>query len=139
MDALVPATNDAFTISPGQKQSVFATLSNLILSLESSSTATPAGSAQLTKSVSSALTNISNANNNILSVQAAIGSRENEVTSLGSINASVNLQYQQTLSNLQDVNYTQAVSNLTQLQTQLTAAQKSFAMVSQMSLFTYLP
>ncbi len=135
----VPATNDAFTISPGQKQSVFATLSNLILSLESSSTATPAGSAQLTKSVSSALTNISNANNNILSVQAAIGSRENEVTSLGSINASVNLQYQQTLSNLQDVNYTQAVSNLTQLQTQLTAAQKSFAMVSQMSLFTYLP
>ena len=134
-----PATGDAFNISPGQKQSVFATLSKLISTLNTASTATPAGSAQLTNAVSSALTNLSNANNNVLSVSAAIGSRQNEVTSLAGVNSSIDLQYQQTLSNLQDVNYTQAVSNLTQLQTQLTAAQKSFAMVSQMSLFTYLP
>lgn len=134
-----PATNDSFSISPGKTQSVFATLSNLILSLESATTATPAGSAKLSNDVSSALTNIDQANSNILSVQAAIGSRQNEVTSLASVNSSLNLQYQQTLSNLQDVNYTQAVSNLTQLQTQLQAAQKSFAMVSQLSLFTYIP
>ena len=134
-----PTNGDAFNISPGQKQSVFTTLANLITSLTTFSTSTPAGSAQLTNAVSSALTNISNANNNVLTVSSAIGSRQNEVTSLAGVNSSISLQYQQTLSNLQDVNYTQAVSNLTQLQTQLTAAQKSFAMVSQMSLFTFLP
>ncbi len=134
-----PTNGDAFNISPGQKQSVFTTLANLITSLTTVSTSTPAGSAQLTNAVSSALTNISNANNNVLTVSSAIGSRQNEVTSLAGVNSSISLQYQQTLSNLQDVNYTQAVSNLTQLQTQLTAAQKSFAMVSQMSLFTFLP
>ncbi|HUW38246.1 MAG TPA: flagellar hook-associated protein FlgL [Rhodocyclaceae bacterium] len=134
-----PATNDSFSISPGKTQSVFATLSNLILSLESASTATPAGSAKLSNDVSSALTNIDQADSNILSVQAAIGSRQNEVTSLASVNSSLNLQYQQSLSGLQDVNYTQAVSDLTRLQTQLQAAQKSFAMVSQLSLFTYIP
>lgn len=133
-----PATNDSFTISPGANQSVFATMSKLILSLESSSTATAAGSAKLTSDVNSALTNIDQVNSNILRVRSAIGSRLNEVDSLASVNSDLNLQYQQTLSTLQDVDYTKAVSDLTRMQTQLQAAQKSFVQVSQLSLFTYI-
>jgi flagellar hook-associated protein 3 FlgL len=48
------------------------------------------------------------------------------------------LQYATTLSNLQDVDYTAAISLFTQQQTTLTAAQKSFTTMSGLSLFNYI-
>jgi flagellar hook-associated protein 3 FlgL len=42
------------------------------------------------------------------------------------------------LSKLQDVDYAQAISDLTRKQVQLEAAQQSFLKVSQLSLFNYL-
>lgn len=133
-----PATTDAFTISPGSSQSAFATMSNLILSLESSSTTTAASSAKLTMDVNAALANIDQVDGNVLRVRAGIGSRLNEIDALASVTSDVNLQYQQTLSNLQDVDYTKSISDLTRMQSQLDAAQKSFLKVSQMSIFNFI-
>jgi flagellar hook-associated protein 3 FlgL len=62
----------------------------------------------------------------------------NELESLGSLNDNLSLQYQQTLSNLQDLDYAKAITDLTRNQTNLEAAQKSFAKISQLSLFNYL-
>jgi flagellar hook-associated protein 3 FlgL len=134
-----PATNDSFTIAPSSSQSVFTTIANLINAVENTLTGTPAGGAALSNQIGFALTNLDQANNNILNVRAEIGSRLNEVTALGSANSAQNLQLQQTLSNLQDLDYAKAISDMAKNQLGLTAAQKSFQAISQLSLFTYLP
>jgi flagellar hook-associated protein 3 FlgL len=67
-----------------------------------------------------------------------IGSRMAELESLDSVNQDLTLQYQQTLSNLQDLDYAKTISDMTRKQTDLEAAQKSFMQTSQLSLFNYL-
>jgi flagellar hook-associated protein 3 FlgL len=133
------ATPDTFTITPAASQDVFKTISNLIAALSSSQAATPAGNAALANQIGSALTNLDQANNNVLRIRSLVGSRLNEVDALGNTNSALSLQYQQTLSNLQDLDYAKAISDLTRNQTGLTAAQKTFQMTTQLSLFNYLP
>ncbi|MDO9007183.1 MAG: flagellar hook-associated protein 3, partial [Thiobacillus sp.] len=48
------------------------------------------------------------------------------------------LQYSQLLSELQDLDYTQAIKQLSQQQVMLEAAQKSFAKTSGLSLFNFI-
>jgi len=61
-----------------------------------------------------------------------------EVASIASVTEDLDLQYQQTLSQLEDLDYAKAISDLTRKQTDLEAAQKSFLRSSQLSLFNYL-
>ena len=67
--------------------------------------------------------------------QAAYGSL---LDSLSSLNENLSLQYQQNLSDLQDIDYAKAISDLTRKQVDLEAAQQSFSRISQLSLFNYL-
>ena len=67
-----------------------------------------------------------------------MGTRLVEVDSLDTVVQDMGLQYSDTLSRLQDVDYSQAITNLTRQQTELQAAQQSFSKISQMSLFNYL-
>ena len=133
-----PADGDAFSISKSSSQSVFTTMANLITSLESADNGTPVGAAKFATEMGSALQDIDQAIQNILTVRANIGSRMNEVDSMKSVNSDLNIQYDQTLSNLQDLDYAKTITDLTRGQTQLQASQQSFAKVSQLSLFNYL-
>ena len=132
-----PASGDSFSIAPSASQSVFVTLTKLIGTLEAAP-GTPADDAKYMNQIDFALTNIGQASNNVLRVRTGIGARMNELESLGSLNDNLSLQYQQTLSNLQDLDYAKAITDLTRDQTNLEAAQKSFAKISQLSLFNYL-
>lgn len=132
-----PAAGDRYTVAPSTSQSVFKSLANLIKALESGGT-TQAERAQYHNEISFALNNFDRANDNVLRVRALIGSRMKEVESLSSINSDLQLQYQQTLSDLQDLDYAKAISDLTRKQTDLQAAQQSFARITQLSLFNYL-
>jgi flagellar hook-associated protein 3 FlgL len=132
-----PASGDSFSIAPSASQSVFVTLAKLIGTLEAPP-GTPADDAKYMNQIDFALTNIGQASSNVLRVRTGIGARMNELESLGSLNESLGLQYQQTLSNLQDLDYAKAITDLTRDQTNLEAAQKSFAKISQLSLFNYL-
>ena len=129
---------DSFTLAPSTSQSIFKTLANLIKTLESGTSGLPADNAKYSNEIGFALNNFDKANDNILRVRAMIGSRMNELDSLGSVNQDLSLQYQQTLSNLQDLDYAKAISDLTRKQTDLEAAQKSFMVTSNLSLFHYL-
>jgi flagellar hook-associated protein 3 FlgL len=133
-----PATGDAFSIAPSTSQSVFKTLANLINTLESGASL-PSDQAKYSNEIGFALNNFDKANDNILRVRAMIGSRMTELESLDSVNQDLGLQYQQTLSNLQDLDYAKAISDMTRKQTDLEAAQKSFMITSRLSLFDYLP
>lgn len=132
-----PADGDGFAITPSSSQSVFASLGNLILALEDD-VVSAGDQARYQMEVGSALINLDQANDNFLRVRAMIGSRMSELESLGNVNQDLQLQYQQTLSNLQDLDYAKAISDLTRKQTDLQAAQQSFARISQLSLFNYL-
>lgn len=129
----VPAAGDSFTIAPSTNQSMFTTISNLVTALNA-----PVVGSNLTNSLSTGLTNISNALDNVLSTQTTVGLRINEINALQSSGSISSLQLQQTLSTLQDTNVTMAASNLTMQQTILQAAQKSFTMVANLSMFSYI-
>ncbi|MBK9019717.1 MAG: flagellar hook-associated protein FlgL [Sulfuritalea sp.] len=132
-----PASGDSFSVTPSTSQSVFATIANLVGALESTGT-TPADNAKYINEVTFALNDLARASENILGARARIGARMNEIESLAGLNEDLGLQFQQALSKLQDVDYAQAISDLTRKQVQLEAAQQSFLKVSQLSLFNYL-
>ncbi len=116
----------------GGKQSVFDIVRNLVAALE-----TP-GAATIGAALPGALGNIDQALDNSLRVRADVGARSAEVDALDNAGSALDVQYQSTLSVLQDVDYNVAITNSAKLQTALTAAQKTFMQASQLSLFNYL-
>lgn len=131
-----PASGDSFGIDASSSQSLFATLGNLINALEAP--AGGSGHTLLANRIGAALGNLDQAQENVLRVRAAIGSRHNEIEALANAGEDLNLNYAQTLSRLRDVDYADAITRLTQEQGYLEAAQKSFLRVSGLSLFNYV-
>lgn len=124
-------------IFQGNNQDVFKTLTDLVTLLQTP-VVTAADAANLTAKLATANGNIDQSLNNVLTVRASVGSRLKELDSLDSAGSSRDIQYSQTLSQLQDVDYAKAISQLTQQQTTLQAAQQSFVKISGLSLFNYL-
>lgn len=134
-----PASGDSFRVQSSTSQSMFDTLRNLVSALERPVSSTSgSGMTMLTNDIAVSINNLDQASQNILTVRAKIGARLTEMDALRSVNESVSLQYQQVLSNLQDVDYTKTISDLTRTQTQLQAAQQSFVKVANLSLFNYI-
>jgi flagellar hook-associated protein 3 FlgL len=132
-----PADGDQFTVAPSTNQSIFTTLTNLINALNTPAT-TQASSTSIQNQVTAGIQNLSQALNNVLAVNSAVGAHQNESTSLDTVGASLDTQYQTRLSNLTSVNYAAAASQLNEQQLSLEAAQKSFAQVDGLSLFNYI-
>jgi flagellar hook-associated protein 3 FlgL len=134
-----PANGDTFNVTPSSNQSIFDTLNKLITTLNipisGASTAVVTANSQ---ALSDGLNSLSQDLNNVLGIRATTGSRLNELTSLQTTGDQLGLQYKQTLSTIQDTDYTQAATNLAQQKLALQAAQQSFALVSKLSLFNYL-
>lgn len=135
-----PETGDVFTLDKSQSISIFDNVANLIKALESSPAPVGATSAnaQLQNQVGFFLTNLMQSEDSLTTARATIGSNLSEVDSLDTVGQNLSLQLSQTLSSLQDLDYAQAITDLLKQQMELQAAQKSFQMVSQLSLFNYL-
>jgi flagellar hook-associated protein 3 FlgL len=132
-----PADGDTMDVAPSARQSVFTTLTNLVGALRTP-TDTNAGKALMSNGVEMANANLTQALDNMLTVRASVGSRMNELDYLDSSGTDLNIQYQGTLSDLQDLDMAQAISLFTQQQTTLQAAQMSFKTMSGLSLFNYI-
>ena len=70
--------------------------------------------------------------------RASLGARMNSIEQQRSANVSVELLMQENLSELEDLDYTEAVSRFEQQLLALQAAQQSFSRVQGLSLFNYL-
>lgn len=132
-----PASGDVFTVLPSTHQSVFTTLNDLI-NIVAGATGSSFNSTQLANGINTALLNLDNGLDNILGVRAAIGSHLQEIDSLQSLGDDLGVQYKQNLSQLQDVDYAQAISDFTRQQTYLQAAQDTFVKTTKLSLFSLL-
>ncbi len=132
-----PANGDSFTIKPSEKESVFTTLSDLLVALRKP-TDTGADRAALTDALNIAGDNLKSAHNTVLTVQASVGARLKELDYLDEAGDDLNVQYASTLSDLQDLDIAATISLFSQQQTTLQAAHMSFKTMAGLSLFNYL-
>lgn len=75
---------------------------------------------------------------NVLNIRAAIGSKLNEIDGLNVSGSDRDLQYSKSLSDLQDLDYASALTDLSKQQAIMEAAQKSFVSTTSLSLFKFI-
>lgn len=129
------ATGDSVFQAGGND--VFATLSNLVTLLNTPIT-NAATQAAFTSGLATAISNMQGSVDNILNVRAAIGSKLNELDALDTAGSDRALQYSKSLSELEDLDYASALSDLAKQQTIMEAAQKSFVETTKLSLFQFI-
>jgi flagellar hook-associated protein 3 FlgL len=132
-----PASGDSFAVAPSTDQSVFTTVQNLANALQQS-TATPAGQAQLNNSIVAAINGIDQALDNTQTVQSSVGARLNTITTAQAVATTQQTQLQQSISNIQSLDYPSAVTSLDSENTTLTAAMEAYTQTEGLSLFKYL-
>lgn len=129
---------DQFTIRTGEKQSVFRTIENLIAGLDGIDKGSDAGQDEYDDLIANSLSNLDNAQESIVLTQTELGGRLNAVESTKSFLEDSSVYSEEIRSELRDVDYAEAISNLSFQSFVLQAAQQSFAQVSQLSLFDRL-
>ncbi|SNC75031.1 flagellar hook-associated protein 3 FlgL [Marinobacter sp. es.048] len=129
---------DSYTLKINEKQSVFGTIENLISGLNNIDKTSPGGQAQYDDLIANSLINLDNAQESIILKQTELGGRMNAVESTKTFLEDSSVYTNEIRSQLQDVDYAEAISNLSFQSFVLQAAQQSFAQVSQLSLFDRL-
>lgn len=132
-----PANGDRFSVQPSSNVSVFSTLAALRTALRSADQGDVAN-ASLTNALNTANGNLTNALDRVLSVTASLGTRMRETDAVVATNEDLDLNYQARLSELGDLDYARAISDLNFQQMHLEAAQKSFMLITGLSLFKLL-
>lgn len=139
----VDATRQMAVGSPGQTvfqgggQDMFKTLADLVTLLQTP-VVTAADQANLSAGLAAANAGFERALDNVSTVRTSVGSHLQELDALDSAGSDRDLQYSQMLSDLQDLDYTKAITQLSQQQITLEAAQQSFVKTSGLSLFNYI-
>jgi flagellar hook-associated protein 3 FlgL len=132
-----PATGDQFTVRPAATESIFTTMDKLV-TLTSTPTANAADQAKLNGGLSDVLQQLSQGIDSLLSVRAEVGSRLSAIDVADQARDAFGLENKRLLSELQDVDYADAVTRMNRELLALQAAQSSDTRLSQLSLFNYL-
>jgi flagellar hook-associated protein 3 FlgL len=125
-------SNPGSTVFQSGGQDVFATLTDLVNLLN-----TP-GTTGLAAGLATASSKMTSALDNVLTVRASVGSNLNELDALDNVGSDRDLQYSKILSELQDLDYTKAITQLSMQQLALEASQKAFVKSSDLSLFNFI-
>ena len=133
----VPEDGDYFVVKPSQNQDIFTTLQNLIRGLKSK---TPEANDKIGfhNAMNRSLTDLNRSLDNILEVRGNIGARLNALDNQETINEAYRIQIREILSNVEDLDFAEAVSRLNLELTGLEASQKAFTRVQDISLFNFL-
>lgn len=132
-----PATGDQFTLQASGGASIFATLESLAQSLEKP-IATATDQARYDNMINGTLNNLDQSLGNFSTARAGIGTRLQELDSVRTVGSAFTLEYQKIVSSLQDTDFAEAASRLSQQTLALQAAQKSYVQVQALSLFNFI-
>lgn len=134
-----PKAGDEVAVQAAQDAdpNVFRTLENMIAALDKPAE-TDTEKAQLQNTLSVSNRELRNALDNVLTTNASVGARLNELDTIDSVGGNRALNYASTLSTLVDLDYNAAISEYSLRQVGLQAAQKSFVDIQQLSLFKFL-
>lgn len=115
-------------------RSMFDTFQNMIDMLNTPIDSNPNYQADYQRSLNELHANI----DNTLRVRSTVGSQLSELDSLSKSSTDAGLNYDTVLSNLQDLDYTDAFTRLSRQQMQLQSSQLSFMKISSLNLFNYM-
>lgn len=132
-----PADGDEFTVVPAVNQSVFATLTKAIASLESGSQGL-GDSVRRSGEIGSALADLDQALDRVLAVRGTMGANLRELEALGATTSEIDIQYASDLSAVRDIDYVRAITDFSARQTALEAAQSSYSRMMARTLFDFL-
>lgn len=124
----------SFTLSQPDKKNILTTLHELSNALKTPGGFTPT----LNEALKDGLEQTNNAKDQIHLVQSSLGGRINVVQRIMSSNVEVNHANQKTRSDLAEVDYAEAVTELMKEESALEAAQRTFSRVSRLSLFDFI-
>ncbi len=94
--------------------------------------------AALRNTLNTSMRDLDNSLDNVLTVRAAAGAKLNELDVIDAVGGNRMLNYEQTLSDLVDLDYADAISEYSLRQVGLQAAQKAFVDIKGMSLFDFM-
>ncbi len=129
-----PATGDSFTVTNSVNQDIFTTVEKLAAALETKTTST-ADKSHVQNSITRELANIERALDNVLDIRSRVGARINAVEDQNNVSDGIKASVQTTLSSIQTLDLSEAVSRLNRQLITLQAAQTSFLRVQELSLF----
>ena len=132
-----PLRQDFFTISPSNNQDLFKTIQNLIDTLGQPQQGT-ADLSEFHNAMNRNIVDLDQGLGKILEIRANIGARLNTIDKQIEINESFTLQLKTTLSEIRDLDYSDAVTKLNLRLVGLQAAQNAYTRVQGLSLFNYL-
>ncbi len=132
-----PAAGDTFSIAPSGQQSIFQTLQNIVTTLNTPANGTVSLTA-LHNQVNQELSSLDQGLNNVINVQASVGSRLEAINSQQALQQDWGLQLQTAQSKIQNLDYAKAISLFQQQLTALKAAEQTYTKVQGLSLFNYL-
>lgn len=133
-----PAAGDTFDVNPATNRDIFSTLDQMISALESPVSTNATTRAAFQNRMNLVSDNLDQALNHVLTRQTSIGARRIELDALTNVASDLDLQYQTDLSKLQDLDYTEAITAVSNQKMVLEAAQATFSKVNQLSLFAFL-
>jgi flagellar hook-associated protein 3 FlgL len=132
-----PAAGDEFVVSPSPNRSMFESIESIIEAIEQP-VDSDASRAALTNRINRGLENLDQSIGSVLDVRTRVGSRLAAIENQTDTNDSLALNLQQTIGELEDLDYAEALSRLSYQLTVLEAAQQSFVKTQSLSLFNYL-
>lgn len=133
-----PAAGDRFSVAPSANQSAFTTLRNVINILRSGVGSSTYSTTEFSNDIAGQLANIDRVLENVNSVRSGVSATLKDLDSLTNLHKDSQLDFKSRLSDLQDLDYAQAITDMSQQKMQLEAAQLTFKQTSQLSLFSIL-
>ncbi len=132
-----PATGDQFDVAASPYRDVFTAVDSLISAVEMAAN-NGASRAAMNNGINAGVLDIDQAIGNVLDVRTRVGSRLAAIEKQIDDNGALTLTLQDTVAGLEDLDYAEALSRLSQQLTTLEAAQQSFVRTQGVSLFNYL-
>ncbi|MBR7976690.1 flagellar hook-associated protein FlgL [Burkholderia vietnamiensis] len=135
-----PAVGDTFTVTPAPQAGtdVFAALDTMIAALKVPVASDTTAAAALANAMTTGTTKLNNTMTNILTVQASVGGREQEIQAMQAVNQTNTVQISSNLADLTSTNMVSTISRFLQMQNALSGAQKAYAQLQNLSLFQYV-
>ncbi len=128
-----PAAGDSFSVGPAGQQSIFQTLDDAIATLSQ-----PYNAAAYAQGLERTQVTLDGALDSLVLMRAGVGSELQRVDNAVATNAQQDLHLQERRSNLVDLDYAAAFSDLQSNQTAMQAAMQAYATVAKTSLFQLL-
>ncbi|MDL2284695.1 flagellar hook-associated protein FlgL [Oxalobacter sp. OttesenSCG-928-P03] len=131
---------DSVKITTGEpvRTDVFAYINEAITLLNNTNLKSNDDGTNLALGLEALLGNVDSALDQIITAQSSTGTRLKELDALELSGQDKDLQYTESISDIEDLDYYEAISNLYMQQMTLEAAQKTFMMINGMSLFNMM-